>query len=208
MNLLPIPWMKLKLESIYDVNLYGDLYLIFNDIDSNYNINSYSLRTLLENHNILVDNSHPLYLYLPMELNNQIYKLMTYFKDLYHDNVYIILGGYKDTYPNLSELDCLTNLCSRYENLDSIINYSYLIDNDKIYEIFTSLSDTQKIYIDPLSSCSISGIALNYHMKQLNPNNVTHISFVNLIDSSYSDRFIDYYLKGLTNNNNNFNYNF
>lgn len=208
MNLLPIPWMKLKLESIYDVNLYGDLYLIFNDIDSNYNINSYSLRTLLENHNILVDNSHPLYLYLPMELNNQIYKLMTYFKDLYHDNVYIILGGYKDTYPNLSELDCLTNLCSRYENLDSIINYSYLIDNDKIYEIFTSLSDTQKIYIDPLSSCSISGIALNYHMKQLNPNNVTHISFVNLIDSSYNDRFIDYYLKGLTNNNNNFNYNF
>ena len=208
MNLLPIPWMKLKLESIYDVNLYGDLYLIFNDIDSNYNINSYSLRTLLENHNILVDNSHPLYLYLPMELNNQIYKLMTYFKDLYHDNVYIILGGYKDTYPNLSELDCLTNLCSRYENLDSIINYSYLIDNDKIYEIFTSLSDTQKIYIDPLSSCSISGIALNYHMKQLNPNNVTHISFVNLIDSSYNDRFIDYYLMGLNNNNNNFNYNF
>ena len=32
MNLLPIPWMKLKLESIYNVNLYGNLYLIFNDI--------------------------------------------------------------------------------------------------------------------------------------------------------------------------------
>ncbi len=207
MNLLPIPWMKLKLESIYNVNLYGNLYLIFNDINNNYNIDSNSLKALLENHNILVDDSHPLYLYLPMELNNQIYKLMTYFKYLYHDNVYIILGGYKDTYPNLSELDCLANLCSRYENLDSIINYSYLINNDKVYEIFTSLSDTQRIYINPLSSCSISGIVLNYHMKQLNPNNVTHISFVNLIDSSYNDRFIDYYLKGLTNNNNNFNYN-
>ena len=33
MNLLPIPWMKLKLESIYNVNLYGNLYLIFNDIN-------------------------------------------------------------------------------------------------------------------------------------------------------------------------------
>ena len=64
MNLLPIPWMKLKLESIYNVNLYGNLYLIFNDINSNYRIDINSLNTLLENHNILVDEFHPLYLYL------------------------------------------------------------------------------------------------------------------------------------------------
>ena len=206
MNLLPIPWMKLKLESIYNVNLYGNLYLIFNDINNSYNIDTNSLSNLLVDHNILVDDSHPLYLYLPMELNDQIYKLMTSFRYLYKDNVYIILGGYKDTYPNLNELDCLANLCSKYENLDSIVNYSYLIDNDKTYEIFTSLSDTQKIYINPISSCSVSGIVLNYHMKQLNPNNVTHISFVDLMN--YDNSFISCYLKGLTNNNNNFNYNF
>ena len=208
MNLLPIPWMKLKLESIYDVNLYGNLYLIFNDINYNYNIDTNSLSNLLVDHNILVEDFHPLYLYLPMELNDQIYKLMTSFKYLYKDNIYIILGGYKDTYPNLNELDCLANLCSKYENLDSIVNYSYLIDNDKTYEIFTSLSDTQKIYINPISSCSVSGIVLNYHMKQLNPNNVTHISFVDLMNSPYDNSFISCYLKGLTNNNNNFNYNF
>ena len=194
MNLLPIPWMKLKLESIYDVNLYGNLYLIFNDINYNYNIDTNSLSNLLVDHNILVDDSHPLYLYLPMELNDQIYKLMTSFKYLYKDNIYIILGGYKDTYPNLNELDCLANLCSKYENLDSIVNYSYLIDNDKTYEIFTSLSDTQKIYINPISSCSVSGIVLNYHMKQLNPNNVTHISFVDLMNSPYDNSFISCYL--------------
>ncbi len=45
-------------------------------------------------------------------------------------------------------------------------------------------------------------------MNQLNPNNVTHVSFVNLMDYPYNDSFIDYYLKRLTNNNNNFNYNF
>ena len=195
MNLLPIPWMKLKLESIYNVNLYGNLYLIFNDINNSYNIDTNSLSNLLVDHNILVDDSHPLYLYLPMELNDQIYKLMTSFRYLYKDNVYIILGGYKDTYPNLNELDCLANLCSKYENLDSIVNYSYLIDNDKTYEIFTSLSDTQKIYINPISSCSVSGIVLNYHMKQLNPNNVTHISFVDLMNSPYDDSFISCYLK-------------
>ena len=133
---------------------------------------------------------------------------MTSFKDLYHENVYIILGGYKDIYPNLNKLDCLANLCSKYENLDSIVSYSYLIDSDKTYEIFTSLSETQNIYINPISSCSISGIVLNYHMNQLNPNNVTHVSFVNLMDYPYNDSFIDYYLKRLTNNNNNFNYNF
>ena len=207
MNLLPIPWMKLKLEDIYDVKLYGTLYLIFNDINSNYNIDTHSLSNLLEENNILIDKLHPLYLYLPIELNNQLYKLMTSFKFLYKDNVYIVLGGYKDTYPNLNELDCLSNLCSKYENLDSIVNYAYLINNDKTYEIFTSLSDTQKIHINPLSSCSISGVVLNYHMKQTNPNNVTHISFVNLINSSYDDSFINYYLRGLTNKNSNFNYN-
>lgn len=208
MNLLPIPWMKLKLENIYNINLYGNLYLIFNDINNNYNINANSLNTLLEKHNILINKSHPLYLYLPIELNSQLYKLMICFKHLYQNNVYIILGGYKNIYPNLNELDCLANLCIQYENLDSIVNYSYLINDDKIYEIFTSLSDAHRIYINPLSSCSISGVVLNYHMKQLNPNNVTHISFVNLMDSSYNDNFVDYYLNRLTNNNNNFNYNF
>lgn len=208
MNLLPIPWMKLKLENIYDINIYGNLYLMLNDIDSNYNFCNNSLSTLLEEHNILVDKSHPLYLYLPMELNNQIYKLMISFKNLYKDNVYIILGGYKDTYPNLNELDCLANLCSKYENLDSLINYAYLIDNDKTYEIFTALLDTQKVSINPLSSCSISGVTLNYHIKQTNPNNVTHISFVDLINSSYDNIFTNIYLKGLINKNNNFNYNF
>jgi len=208
MNLLPIPWMKIKLENIYDINIYGNLYLIYNDINNNYNFDDNLLNTFLQENNILVDKSHPLYLYLPMELNNQIYKLMISFKNLYKDNVYIILGGYKDTYPNLNELDCLANLCSKYENLDSLVNHAYLIDNDKTYEIFTALLDTQKISINPLSSCSISGITLNYHIKQINPNNVTHISFVDLINSSYDNIFTNIYLKGLTNKNNNFNYNF
>ena len=208
MNLLPIPWMKIKLENIYDINIYGNLYLIYNDINNNYNFDDNLLSTLLKENNILVDKSHPLYLYLPIELNNQIYKLMTSFKSLYKDNVYIILGGYKDTYPNLNELDCLANLCSKYENLDSLVNHAYLIDNDKTYEIFTALLDTQKVSINPLSSCSISGVTLNYHIKQINPNNVTHVSFVNLINSSYDNSFTNIYLKGLTNKNNNFNYNF
>jgi len=208
MNLLPIPWMKIKLENIYDINIYGNLYLIYNDINNNYNFDDNLLNTFLQENNILVDKSHPLYLYLPIELNNQIYKLMISFKNLYKDNVYIILGGYKDTYPNLNELDCLANLCSKYENLDSLVNHAYLIDNDKTYEIFTALLDTQKVSINPLSSCSISGVTLNYHIKQINPNNVTHISFVDLINSSYDNIFTNIYLKGLTNKNNNFNYNF
>ncbi len=122
--------------------------------------------------------------------------------------MYIILGGYKHNYLNLNELDCLANLCSIYKDLDSLINYAYLIDNNKAYEIFTSLSDTQKIYINPLSSCTISGITLNYHHNHLNTNNINHISFVNLMDDTCNENFVDYYLKGLTNNNNNFNYNF
>src|SRR5699024_4227392 len=122
MNLLPIPWIKEKLEKIYNVNLYGKLYLMFNDIVNDYNID--------------------------------INKLIISFKYLYHDNIYIVLCGYKDNYPNLNELDCLANLCSKYENLDSIVNYACLIDSNKIYKIINALLNTQQIYINPLSSCS------------------------------------------------------
>lgn len=102
MNLLPIHWMKLKLESIYDINLYGNLYLIFNGINNNHNIDTNSLSNLLVDHNIFVYDSHSIYLYLSMKLNDHIYKLMTSFKYLYKDNVYIVLFGYKDTYPKLN----------------------------------------------------------------------------------------------------------
>ena len=209
MNLLHIPWMKQKLENIYDTVLYGNLYLIYNDKNNiNYNIDANFLNNLLYSHNILINDYNPLYLYLPLELNDQLYKLITLFKSLYKDNVYIILGGYKHNYLNLNELDCLANLCTIYKDLDSLISYAYLIDDNKSYEIFTSLSDTQKIYINPLSSCTISGITLNYHNKHLNPNNVNHISFVHLMDDTCNENLVDCYLKGLTNNNNNFNYNF
>ena len=209
MNLLPIPWMKQKLENIYDTVLYGNLYLIYNDKNNiNYNIDANFLNNLLYSHNILINDYNPLYLYLPLELNDQLYKLITLFKSLYKDNVYIILGGYKHNYLNLNELDCLANLCTIYKNLDSLISYAYLIDNNKTYEIFTSLSDTQKVCINPLSSCTISGITLNYHSKHINPNNANHLSFVNLMEDNCSEYFIDCYLKGLTNNNNNFNFNF
>ncbi|HJG95995.1 MAG TPA: hypothetical protein K8V90_02710 [Romboutsia timonensis] len=206
MNLLPIPWIKQKLEKIYNVNLYGKLYLMFNDIVNDYNIDTNTLKTLINSYNILVNESHPLYLYLPIELNYNVYKLMISFKYLYHDNIYIVLCGYKDNYPNLNELDCLANLCSKYENLDSIVSYACLIDSNKIYKIINALLDTQQIYINPLSSCSISGIVLNYHINQLNPNNVTHISFIDLMYFSYNDISINYYLNELSNNNN-FNYN-
>ena len=89
-----------------------------------------------------------------------------------------------------------------------LVDFAYLIDDSKCYEIFTSLSDTQRIYINPISSCAISGPTLNYHVKNINPNNTTHISFVNLMDDTMASNYVDCYLKGLTNNNNNFNYNF
>lgn len=209
MNLLPIPWMKQKLEIIYNVNLYGSLYILFNELKHDlHNNDTNTINNLLNDCNILIDDYHPLYLYLPLELNDYLYNLMVSFKSLYKNNVYIILGGYKFNHPDLSELDCLANLCSKYSNLDCIVNNAYLINDDKTYEIFKSLSDTQNIYINPLSSCSISGITLNYHLKQLNPNNVNHISFVNLMDDSFNDNFVECYLKGLTNKNNNFNYYF
>ena len=209
MKLLPIPWMKLKLENIYDMNLYGNLFLIYNDKNNTiYNTEANYLNNLLYDYNILVDDYNPLYIYLPFELNDQLYKLINSFKSLYKDNVYIVLGGYKENYYGLSQLDCLSNLCTIYHNLDSLITYSYLINSDKTYEIFTSLSDTQKVCINPLSSCTISGITLNYHSKHINPNNANHLSFVNLMEDNCNEYFIDCYLKGLTNNNNNFNFNF
>lgn len=209
MNILPIPWMKQKLEVIYNLNLYGNLYLMYNHLESKsyYTIDSYSLNNLLEDYNIIIDESNPLYLYFPIEINDNLKNLITTFKNLYHDNCKIILGGYRENHANLNELDVIANICTLYPDLSNYIDYSYLIDTSKAFEVFTSLADTQRIYINPNSSCSISGVALNHHTKEPNPTNVYHISFVDLMDNS-SNNYVDFYLKGLTNNNNNFNYNF
>lgn len=209
MNVLPIPWMKQKLESIYNLNLYGNLYLMYHNLESKsyYTIDSSILNNLLYDYNIIIDKANPLYLYFPIEINNNLKNLILLFKSLYKDNCKIILGGYIENHINTSALDIVANIYTLYPELYDLVNSAYLIDTSKTYEVFTSLSDTQRIYIEPLSSCTISGVTLNYHIKELNPTNVSHISFVNLMDNT-SNNYVDFYLKGLTNNNNNFNYNF
>lgn len=210
MNILPIPWMKQKLENIYCTSLYGSLYLIYNNLDSKdyYNTDISILFNLLSDYNIIVDETHPLYLYFPLETDSCIENLISLFKNLYKKNCRIILGKYTKEYYNYINTDYIQNLNFNNPILKNNVDYSYLIDNLKAYEIFTSLSDTQRICINPESSCTISGPMLNYHIKEINPNNVTHISFVHLMDDYSSNNFVDYYIKGLTNSNNNFNYNF
>ena len=72
---IKIPLIK-SVESIKRIE-NGELHdfdvIYYNDINNSYNIDTNSLSNLLVDHNILVDDSHPLYLYLPMELNDQIY---------------------------------------------------------------------------------------------------------------------------------------
>ncbi|MGL5312897.1 MAG: hypothetical protein ACRC92_06590 [Peptostreptococcaceae bacterium] len=209
MNILPIPWMKQKLEIIYNLNLYGNLYLMYNNLESKsyYTIDCSTLNNLLDDYNIIIDENHPLYLYFPIEINENLKSLILLFKKLYKDNCKIILGGYTENHAHNSELDLVANIYTTYPELYNLVNFAYLIDTSKTYEVFTSLSDTHRLYIEPFSSCTISGVTLNYHVKELNPTNVSHVSFVNLMDNT-STNHVDFYLKGLTNNNNNFNYNF
>lgn len=208
MNLLPVPWMKQKLESIYEEKLYGNLYLIYNNLDfNNINLTTYDLINLLDDFNITINDTNPLYLYFPIEMNDFIKNLILSFKSISKDNVYVVLGGYKENYLNSNELDLSYDLYMKFPELKGLIDYTYLIDTSKSFEIFTSLSDTQRIYINPLSSCTISGSILNYNLKQINPNDTNHISFVTLMDEFLADSFVDCYIKGLTNKNNNFNYN-
>ncbi|MGL4911304.1 MAG: hypothetical protein ACRC3Y_02620, partial [Romboutsia sp.] len=129
------------------------------------------------------------------------------FKSLFKENLHIVLGGYRQNYETLNELDIIANLYNKFPELNGLVDLAYLINDSKSYEIFTSLSDTQRIYIQPNSSCTISGPTLNYHMKNLNPINTTHISFVSLMDNCSSNDVMDCYIKGFTNKNNNFNYN-
>lgn len=209
-QLLPVPWMKQKLEHIYEKNLYGNLFLMFNNLHSKsymHTIDSNTLVNLLYSCNISIDETHLLYLYLPIEIDNFLKDLIISFKSLFDKKIYIIIGGYKEYNQGLSELDCVANTYTKFPILKNSIHSSYLLDTSKCYEVFTSLSDTYGIYINPVYSCTISGPTLNYHFKQKNPNNITHISFVNLLEESLYDNYFDYYPKGLTNNNNNFNFN-
>lgn len=209
-NLLPIPWMKHKLESIYETKILGKLFVLFNSLncsDISY-ITSSTLHDLLNDSNIIVDDTHPLYIYIPYEVNELTKQFISIFKGLYDENVYIILGGYKDYYPTNNELDCISDLYMFYPNLINSIYKSYLIDTSKSYEIFTSLCDTHRICIDPKVACTLSGPTLNYHIKNNNASNSTHISLVKLLNECDNINMSDYYLKGLTNKNNNFNFNY
>lgn len=209
-NLLPIPWMKHKLESIYETEILGKLFILFsssNCNDTSY-ITSSTLHNLLYNNNIIVDDIHPLYVYIPYEVNEITKQFISTFKGLYSENVYVILGGYKDYYPTNNELDCIADLYMFYPSLVNSVYKSYLIDASKSYELFTSLCDTQRICIDPKAACTLSGPTLNYHIKNNNPSNSTHISLVKLLNESENLNISDYYLKGLTNKNNNFNFNY
>lgn len=206
-NLLPIPWMKQKLESIYEKKFYGDLFLIFSDFKSNIEINSKTIIDLLDNFNISIDNAHPIYFYFPIEVNDFIKNLIIILKSLFPNNSYIILCGFKENYINLNNINCITNLYNSYPELKNKIDNYYLIDNSKSFEIFTSLSDTQRINILPSSSCTISCPILDYKFYNLNIGRLTHVCFVELIEDK-SPNFTNYYIKGLTNKNNNFNFNF
>lgn len=209
-QILPIPWMKQKLEAMYDKSIFGNLFVMFSnlELDDLENLTSSAVDEILSNCNIIIDDNHPLYLYLPLEVNNTIKKLITIFKTLYNNNVYIILGGYKEFYPTSNELDCIADLYMFYPNLTDTVYNSYLIDSCNQFEIFTSLCDTQRININPTYSCTICGPTLNYHIKHASPKNTTHISFIKLLDESLLNEATDYYLKGLTNKNNNFNFNY
>jgi D-serine dehydratase len=209
MNLLPIPWMKQKLEVIYEKKLYGNLYLMYNDLNSkNFTDTSTTfLLDLLDNYNINPCQNNALYLYLPIEVDSFIKNLILSFKSLFKENIYIVLGGYLKNNTSPNELDHIADLYTQFPQLNGLIDFAYIIDDSKCYEIFTSLCDTQRISINPATSCTISGPTLNYHIKSPNPNDIDHISFINLMDDITANNYFDTYLKGLTNNNNNFNFN-
>lgn len=210
MKLTSIPWMKQKLEVIYENKINGNLHLMYTDLNFKNvtNITTSKILDLLDDCNIEIDNNTPLYLYLPSNIDYFTKDLIINFKSLFKNNVYIIVGGYKNDYPNKTELDIVENLYKKFPELDELIDISYLIDNSKCYEIFTALSDTQRIFITPNSSCTISGVILNHNLKNKNALNANHISLVELLDSQVPNSHMEYYLKGLTNHNNNFNYNF
>ncbi|MBC5995598.1 hypothetical protein EAI30_04115 [Romboutsia ilealis] len=205
LNLLPTPWMKKKLETIYDKKLNGNLFLIYNELKSTYEISCNHLIKLLDDNNITIDSTHPIYFYFPLEVDNLIKTLILTIKYLIPKDTYIILGGFIENYPNLNESDCVYNLYNIYPELKNTIDFSYLIDKSKEFEIFTSLSDTHRIHIDPASSCTVSGPMLEHNLNKFK--NATHVSFIKLLSEESSD-FVNYYIKGLTNKNNNFNFNF
>ncbi len=205
MNLLPIPWMKYKLEVLYDINIKGNLFLLYKDLDifNSYDTTPLLIDNLLNSYNINL-NKDVLYLYIPVDMNPFLNQLVRSLKNLHSTNVKVILCGYNDNELNLSRLDYVFDVYTKYPELSDLIDDSKLVDSSKVYEVFTALSDTHRININPTSSCTLSACTLNTN---LDSENIYHISFVELLDENNHENFCDLYIKGLTNKNNNFKYN-
>lgn len=202
MKLVSVPCMKRKLEVIYDKSIKGNLYLMYNNLEfKNYtNITYKIILSLLDEYNINVNINSPIYLYLPFNLNSFLVDLISSIKSLFNKDIYIILCGYNEEFINLDKYKNLSFIYSKYPKINNLIDDLYLLDKSRCYEVFTALSDTQSIYINPDSSCTISTSILK-NQPEFTLASTNHICFVDIIENIDANYYFDLYLKGLTNDN-------
>lgn len=167
------------------------------DLFLGYSVAALRLKEQLEKENILIDDKHQLYVYLPCGVGGAPGGITFGLKNIFKDNVHCIFvepthspcmllgllsGKYNEIHvsefgiDNITEADGLAvGSPSRLVSLlaDKLVDGIYTIEDDELLKLLSLLMDSENIKVEPSAAASLYGPIL---IKNTNKN-TTHISW-------------------------------
>lgn len=167
----------------------GDLNSYFVDDENSknlflgYAVAASRLRTQLAELNVLVDEEHPLFVYLPCGVGGGPGGVAFGLKLLYKDNVHCFFA--EPTHSPCMLIGCMTEAHDKVcvqdfgidnitaadglavgrasgfvgKTLENLLSGSYTVEDNMLYGLLSALADTEKIYLEPSALAGVPGAA-------------------------------------------------
>lgn len=177
------------------------------DLFLGYSVAAYRLKEQLDSKNIVVDDRHPLFVYLPCGVGGAPGGIAFGLKTIFKDNVHVffvepthspsmLIGLITDLHDKVSVYDIgIDNKTDADglavgrpsgfvgKNIKNMISGIYTINDNKLYELLSILADTQNIYVEPSAASSLYGITSlfknnEYILKNRLENNLENITHI------------------------------
>lgn len=146
-----------------------------------YSVAASRLKKQLDNMNVVVDEQHPLFVYLPCGVGGGPGGVAFGMKLIYKDNVHcffaepthspcMLIGLMTGQHNNVSVQDFGINNITEADGLavgrpsgfvgktlENLLSGIYTVDDDKLFVLLSALIDTEKIYLEPSAVAGIPG---------------------------------------------------
>ena len=191
------------------------------DLFMGYAVAAFRLKVQLEDMNVIVDEKHPLYVYLPCGVGGGPGGVSYGLKLVYGDNVHCFFA--EPTHSPAMLLGLVTGLHSKIcvqdygidnkteadglavgrpssfvgKTMERLLSGAYTIDDDRLYKLLKNLVDEEQIYLEPSALAGFMGpvyVSSREEAKYLE--NATHICWATGGSLVPKDIMEEYYKKG------------